>query len=71
MRKWLGSTGLALISYALMATDAFAAAAGGDAEVEKWRLISSAFALAIAAALQALMKERPAIPERAATCAFP
>ncbi len=50
MRKWLGSTGLALISYALMATDAFAAAAGGDAEVEKWRLISSAFALAIAAA---------------------
>ncbi|MFC1491536.1 ATP synthase F0 subunit C [Nitrospinota bacterium] len=51
MMKRLGTLGLALFSYALMATDAFAAAAaGGEAEVLKWRVISSSFALAIAAA---------------------
>ncbi len=51
MMKRLGIMGLALAYYAAMATDAFAAAAtSGDAEVLKWRVISSSFALAIAAA---------------------
>ena len=51
MMKRLGTLGLALATYALMATDVFAAAATAeDAEIQKWKMISSAFALAIAAA---------------------
>ena len=51
MTKWLGFLGLAIVSFAATATNAFAAAAApGDAEVLKWRIISSSFALAIAAA---------------------
>ena len=52
MIKRLGFMGLALVSFAATATNAFAAAAAGsgDSEVLKWRIISSAFALAIAAA---------------------
>jgi len=51
MMKRLGIIGLAVTSYALMVTDVFAATAGGSSgsEVMKWRVISSSFALAIAA----------------------
>ncbi len=51
MIKRLGFMGLALSAFTMMASNAFAAAAeSGDATVLKWRVISSSFALAIAAA---------------------
>jgi F-type H+-transporting ATPase subunit c len=50
MMKRLGTLGLALASYALMATNVFAATSAEDAEIQKWKMISAAFALAIAAA---------------------
>ncbi|MBT3353208.1 MAG: ATP synthase F0 subunit C [Nitrospinaceae bacterium] len=59
MMKRLGILGLGLASFATMATNAFAAATtGADAEVMKWRIISSAFALAIAAAAGAFSQSR-------------
>ena len=59
MMKRLGILGLGIASYAAMATNAFAAAAaGGEAEVLKWRIISSAFALAVAAAAGAFSQGR-------------
>jgi len=55
--KLLTSLGLALTALAVLAGDALAAAAAAgaaDSEVLKWRMISSAFALAIAAAAGAI-----------------
>ncbi len=57
MMKRLGILGLGIASYAAMATNAFAAG-GGEAEVLKWRIISSAFALAVAAAAGAFSQGR-------------
>ncbi len=49
--KRMGMIGFTFASFVGMATNAFAAAAGdaGSGEVLKWRMISSSFALAIAA----------------------
>ncbi len=60
MIKRLGFMGLALVSFAATATNAFAAvaAASGDSEVMKWRIISSSFALAIAATAGAFSQSR-------------
>ena len=60
MMKRLGMIGLAVFSYTFMVTDVFAAAAAGagGSEVLKWRVISSAFALAIAATGGALAQGR-------------
>ncbi len=54
--KRLALIGLSLTALVVMATDALAAAAEGAAaaEVLKWRVISSSFALAIAAAAGAI-----------------
>ncbi len=58
--KRLGIIGFALASFVATATNAFAAAAGdaGSGEVLKWRMISSSFALAIAAAAGAFAQSR-------------
>lgn len=60
MTKWLGFLGLTLFSLTATVTNAFAAAAGetGNADVLKWRVISSSFALAIAAAAGAFSQSR-------------
>jgi F-type H+-transporting ATPase subunit c len=59
--KLLTSLGLALAALAALATDALAAAAAAgpaDGEVLKWRIISSSFALAIAAAAGAFSQSK-------------
>jgi len=61
--KPLMTLGLALTALAALATDALAAAAaaapgGASGEVLKWRIISSSFALAIAAAAGAVSQGR-------------
>lgn len=59
--KLLTTLGLALTALAALATDALAAAAaagGADSEVLKWRIISSSFALAVAAAAGAVSQGR-------------
>ncbi len=54
--KLLGLLGLALAALAAMVTDASAAEAAGGAaaEIQKWKMISAAFALALAAAAGAI-----------------
>ena len=58
--KRLGMIGFALASIAAAASSAFAAEAGaaGGGDVMKWRMISSSFALAIAAAAGAFAQSR-------------
>ncbi len=58
--KRLGMLGFTFASLAAMATEAFAATAGaaGSGDVMKWRMISSSFALAIAAAAGAFAQSR-------------
>ncbi|MEK6711557.1 MAG: ATP synthase F0 subunit C [Nitrospinota bacterium] len=59
--KRLTTLGLALAALAALATDALAAAAAAgaaDSEVLKWRIISSSFALAVAAAAGAVSQGR-------------
>jgi F-type H+-transporting ATPase subunit c len=59
MMKRLAILGLGFASFATMATNAFAAATTAeDAEIQKWKIICSAFALAIAASAGAFGQSR-------------